>query len=754
MMVGAALLPHAVSADSPFSHITPRTPEGRDIQSIYKLIFWLSLVVFIGVQAGIAYTALRYRRRSDDDERPEQVHGNKTLEIAWTILPAIVLLIIFIPTVRTIYAEAENTEVGSDDVVVEIYGKQWWWEVHYKQPTETDGVITANEIRIPQGKKVVFKLYSNNVIHSFWVPQLMGKMDLIPGHENRLAFTAEQIGFYWGQCAEFCGDSHANMQFKVIVEPQEQFDAWIAAWKAGPTQRSADIAGTGDVKQAPVAMNLCLTCHQINGTNLNSAQAGLDETQPSHDGETLGTSQTAGPNLTLFGCRTTIAAGILTNTPENLAAWLHDPGGIKPGNYMESQIKKGMLSDEAVTEIVGYLQSLRPEGGCPPITGEVLPENVASPAANEAAVEEAMTAAQNAQATAAAATATASAEAAAASATAAAEAASQPTAAPEQGGGQEQGAQPPANLEIDMIDINFNPKELTIPANTDVTINLKNSGAATHNFNLEAQGIHSGDYTSGQTGTIVINLPPGDYEYQCDIPGHKEAGMVGTLHVVEGAPAGGEQSSAPPADQGGAAAAPPEVDMVDIAFNPKELTIAANTDVTINLKNSGAATHNFNLEAQGIHSGDIAGGGTGSVVVNLPPGDYEYQCDIPGHKEAGMVGTLHVVEGGGAPAGGEQQAPPPDQGAAAPAPEVDMVDIAFNPKELTIPANTDVTINLKNSGAATHNFNLEEQGIHSGDIAGGGTGSVVVNLPPGEYEYQCDIPGHKEAGMVGKLIVQ
>jgi len=105
MMVGAALLPHAVSADSPFSHITPRSPEGRDIQSIYKLIFWMSLIVFVGVQAGIAYTALRYRRRSEDDERPEQVHGNKTLEIAWTILPAIVLLIIFIPTVRTIYAK-------------------------------------------------------------------------------------------------------------------------------------------------------------------------------------------------------------------------------------------------------------------------------------------------------------------------------------------------------------------------------------------------------------------------------------------------------------------------------------------------------------------------------------------------------------------------------------------------------------------------------------------------------------------------
>src|SRR5215217_1228844 len=259
LMAAAALLPHAVSADNPYTHITPRTPEGRDIQGIYKLIFWMALVVFIGVQAGIAYTALRYRRRSDDDERPEQVHGNKTLEIAWTILPAIVLLVIFIPTVRTMYAESDNNKVDENTVLIEIYGKQWWWEAHYKQPAESDGVITANEIYVPQGKKVVFHFFTNNVIHSFWVPQLMGKMDLIPGHVNELAFTAEQVGYYWGQCAEFCGDSHTNMQFKVIVEPEDQFNAWVEGWKAGPTQLSAQVAGTGDVTKAPAAMGICIT---------------------------------------------------------------------------------------------------------------------------------------------------------------------------------------------------------------------------------------------------------------------------------------------------------------------------------------------------------------------------------------------------------------------------------------------------------------------------------------------------------------
>lgn len=659
MMVAVALVPRAVSADSPFSHISPRTPQTGDIQSIYKLIFWMALVVFVGVQAGIVYTALRYRRRSEDDERPEQVHGNKTLEIAWTILPAIVLLVIFIPTVTTIYAENEDTKINEDTFVVEVYGKQWWWEAHYKQPTDLDGVITANEIRIPQGKEVVIKLYSNNVIHSFWVPQLIGKTDLMPGHENRLGFTATQVGYYWGECAEFCGESHANMQFKVIIEPQEQFDTWVAAWKSGPTQLSAEVAGTGDVAKAPAAMGACIACHQIEGTNLNIAPEGLTQTQPGRDGE-LGTSQTAGPNLTLFGCRTTIAAGMLTNTPENLALWLRNPGGVKPGNYMASAIKgpgePGGLTEQQIVELVGYLESLRPEGGCPPITGEVLPEEVLDPDL-EVSVDESLQAAIDSQATSVALTATASAEAAAAEATAAAEeatrAASQPTPAPGQEG--EGGEAPPAAdvVKVDMLDIVFSPVELTIPANTDVTIQLANLGAATHNFTIESQGISSGDYAAGQTGEIVVNLPPGDYEYVCTIPGHREAGMVGTLRVVEGAapPASGEAEGeggesagegAPPPDQSAGGAESVEVDMVDIAFDPTEITIPANTDVTLNLVNRGAAVHNFTIESQGISSGDYAAGQSGTLVINLPPGEYEYVCTIPGHREAGMVGTLIV----------------------------------------------------------------------------------------------------------------
>lgn len=362
-LAAGVLLP-AVGAESPYTTLTPRSPQGEDIQWLYRLIFFLSLIVFVGVQVAIVYTVLRYRRRSNDD-RPEQLHGNKTLEIIWTIIPAVVLLAIFIPTVRTIYAHADQAEEGN--FTVEVYAKQWWWEIHYGDDTgEAAGVVTANEIHVPQGAEVVFHLLSNNVIHSFWVPQLSGKLDVMPGHDNKLAITTTELGYYFGQCAEFCGDSHALMRFKVIVQPQADFDAWAAGWKAGPTEASAAFVPDGDVSKVPEAFGLCLACHQVEGTNATFAPQGLDEEAVTDDGG-IGPAKYAGPNLTLMGCRTTIGAGILPNTPENLAKWLHDPGAIKPGVYMGTVIKEGTLDDEQIQQLVDYLESLKPAEGCPEI---------------------------------------------------------------------------------------------------------------------------------------------------------------------------------------------------------------------------------------------------------------------------------------------------------------------------------------------------------------------------------------------------
>ncbi len=356
LAVGGAILPTVVGAQSPYSTISPATDQANDINDIYKLTFWLSLVVFVGVQVGILYTVLRYRRRRADEGRPEQIHGNKTIEIIWTMIPAIILLIVFIPTVRTIYAHADQVE--NPDLVVEVYGKQWWWEVHYPAADGEMQVVTANEIHIPQGKRVVFHLFTNNVIHSFWVPQLSGKMDLIPGHVNKLAIDTDRPGYYFGQCAEYCGDSHALMRFKVIVEPEDQFQAWQEAWRAGPGQASGDLAG-GDIAAVPEGMALCMTCHEINGIEAVAGGNAVPDLP-----EELDAARTFGPNLTLFGCRTTLAAGTLRNTPENLTSWLHDPESIKPGNYMGTVIKPGVLADDQIQEIVTYLESLQPEAGC------------------------------------------------------------------------------------------------------------------------------------------------------------------------------------------------------------------------------------------------------------------------------------------------------------------------------------------------------------------------------------------------------
>ncbi|MFM9107758.1 MAG: c-type cytochrome, partial [Chloroflexota bacterium] len=252
------------------------------------------------------------------------------------------------------------------DFQVEVYGKQWWWEIQYPDiPASESGdsgpLITANEVVVPQGASVLFSLRSNNVIHSFWVPQLSGKTDVMPGHDNKLQFVAENVGEYYGECAEFCGGAHAWMRFKVLVVPQEEFDAWVDAYQESPGG-----AANGDVAKVPAAYGVCLVCHNINGTNANIAKNGLA-------GNPYGIQ--AGPNLTNLACRDTIAAGLLENTPENLRLWLTHTDEVKDGVYMPNYYKAGQISDQQVDELVAYLSSLKPADGCPkdpPVGGNPL----------------------------------------------------------------------------------------------------------------------------------------------------------------------------------------------------------------------------------------------------------------------------------------------------------------------------------------------------------------------------------------------
>jgi cytochrome c oxidase subunit 2 len=360
------LLPRLAAADDVYSQISPESKDGRDIQFLYKLIFWLALIVFVGVQAAIVYSVLRYRRRYENEPRPEQIHGNQKLEVIWTIIPALILVAIFIPTVRTMYRIDDRANEGQ--YTIEVYGKQWWWEVHYTQPDTVAGVVTANEFYIPVNTRVRIELLSSNVIHSFYVPQLAGKMDVIPGHTNVMSVEADKPGMYYGECAEFCGESHAYMRFKIIAVPQDQFDLYINGWKEGASSAAASIAPEGDVDRVPQAMALCLGCHRIGGVPNNPAGQPLENPPTGVQGGTL-ENQILGPNLSMFACRTTIAAGILPNTADEVHAWLDDPGGVKPGNWMATMIKSDTLTEDQINQIVAYLETLHPEQGCPQITG-------------------------------------------------------------------------------------------------------------------------------------------------------------------------------------------------------------------------------------------------------------------------------------------------------------------------------------------------------------------------------------------------
>jgi len=370
----------------PYSTISPASETADDVQSLYKLVFWLALIVFVGVQFAIVYTALRFRHPKTSKQRPPQVHGNKRLEIIWTVIPAVVLLMILIPTITTLYDHDAAAQDG--DIEIEVFGKQWWWEVHYGEDKTQGGqsldVITANEIVIPQGKNVVFNLQTNNVIHSFWVPRLSGKLDLVPGHENKLSITANETGEFYGECAEFCGAQHAWMRFKVTVVPEDQFYAWVNAQRAGnpATTQTGDNAPEG-VTQAPQAFSLCLSCHTVNGVNAY-AVTGLEA--PAN----------YGPDLTNLMCRETIAAGMLINNRENLEQWVDDPGAVKPGNFMADVVTphyiREQVGDEGFTELIDFLLTLEPEGGCygenagegTPVASPVA-SPIASPVANEQA---------------------------------------------------------------------------------------------------------------------------------------------------------------------------------------------------------------------------------------------------------------------------------------------------------------------------------------------------------------------------------
>lgn len=289
------------------------------------VILGIAAAVFVVVEALLLYSVWRYRERpGDDGALPTQTHGNTAIEIAWTIAPALVLAIVFVSTVRTMGVVASAPE---GDLYVKVIAHQWWWEIQYPEL----GIVTASDLHVPVGQPVQVELTSADVIHSFWVPELAGKTDNIPGRTTHTWFSVDRAGGYLGLCAEFCGAQHANMRFRVIAESPEEFEAWVKNQQAPAARPTTALAQQG--KQAFLS-NACVGCHTIAGT---TAQGKV------------------GPDLTHVGSRRTIAAGVLPSTPENLARWVRNPQEVKPGTLMPDL----NLSETTIDALVAYLESLK-----------------------------------------------------------------------------------------------------------------------------------------------------------------------------------------------------------------------------------------------------------------------------------------------------------------------------------------------------------------------------------------------------------
>jgi cytochrome c oxidase subunit II len=309
-----------------------RGDSAEAIWNLFVPIFWLSIVVFVLVQGLLIWAVIRFRRKPDSPI-PPATHGNTNLEIAWTIVPALILAVILVPTVMTI---ADLADEPDDAYTVEVVGLQWWWAFNYTE----EGFSTGNVLHLPANRPIELRMTAADVIHSFYAPHLFGKQDVIPGRDTHIYFTADTPGEYFGQCFEFCGLQHANMKFRIeILEPAE-FDAWVERRVAGAIEPEP---GTEEARGKEVFFETaCFACHAIDGV----AQDGI---------EAVGI---AGPNLSNVGERRILGAGVLDNTPENMRAWIRDPHDFKPGVFMPAHPPE-RISDEDLNALVAYLESLQ-----------------------------------------------------------------------------------------------------------------------------------------------------------------------------------------------------------------------------------------------------------------------------------------------------------------------------------------------------------------------------------------------------------
>ncbi|MGH7923801.1 MAG: cytochrome c oxidase subunit II [Candidatus Binatus sp.] len=314
------------ATDRPMTTVAPKSDLAQWIQSLYIDVTAWDAIIFAIVVGAFILAVFVFSSRVGEAAPPSTASSDLRLEIAWTLGPALVLLMISVPTIRTIF-RSQPAVAPKGSLEIKVVAHQWWWEFDYP-----DGAKASNELHIPANRPIRLLLQSADVIHSFWVPQLGGKRDVVPGQINELTFIATVPGMYPGQCAEFCGLSHANMRFRTFVDSPDDFAKWERDQLAGPVAPPANYPLAADGAKV-FADSPCTTCHMIQGISKGYI----------------------GPDLTHFGSRTTLAAGVLKNTPENVAKWIEDPQEIKPGANMPALLLPG----PKMNALVAYLESLK-----------------------------------------------------------------------------------------------------------------------------------------------------------------------------------------------------------------------------------------------------------------------------------------------------------------------------------------------------------------------------------------------------------
>ena len=315
---------------SPTTIFTPGTTPARWVFDLSLLVGAICAGIFLIVFGLLVYSVIKFRKSAEDDGlEPPQVYGSRQIELAWTIIPVLIVLVLFLASARVIYAAQQHTFAPST-LEVDVVGHQFWWEYRYPGL----GVVTANELHVPasdpkQPIETRLHLRSADTVHSFWVPQLSGKVDLIPNSPNELWFDPARPGLYLGQCAQYCGVQHAMMLLRVYVEPREQFLSWVERQK----QRAAPSASVA-VGRELFERSACRSCHTIAGT--------------AADGR-------FGPDLTHLMSRDTLGAGILSNNRENLRKWIADPSSFKPYSLMPAM----GFSESELEAVTDYLTTLR-----------------------------------------------------------------------------------------------------------------------------------------------------------------------------------------------------------------------------------------------------------------------------------------------------------------------------------------------------------------------------------------------------------